>query len=92
MLAKHRRGQFSVCARHNDDEVLSCAIHGDQGSAVIEQDDLLRWDFKAPKPDDDDIRQRFAQKVGASGGSLSLRPAADGHGTVAALAVPAGRP
>ncbi|HEY0500412.1 MAG TPA: HAMP domain-containing sensor histidine kinase [Kutzneria sp.] len=32
------------------------------------------------------------QLVGASGGSLSLRPAADGHGTVAALAVPAGRP
>jgi two-component system OmpR family sensor kinase len=31
------------------------------------------------------------QLVGASGGSLSLRPAADGHGTVAALAVPAGR-
>ncbi|MEV6602870.1 HAMP domain-containing sensor histidine kinase [Kutzneria sp. NPDC051319] len=32
------------------------------------------------------------QLVGASGGSLSLRPADDGHGTVAALAVPAGRP
>lgn len=31
------------------------------------------------------------QLAGASGGSLSLRPAADGHGTVAALAVPAGR-
>ncbi|MBB5893835.1 sensor histidine kinase [Kutzneria kofuensis] len=32
------------------------------------------------------------QLVGASGGSLSLRPGVDGHGTVAALAVPAGRP
>lgn len=31
------------------------------------------------------------QLVGASGGSLSLRPADNGHGTVAALAVPAGR-
>jgi two-component system OmpR family sensor kinase len=31
------------------------------------------------------------QLVGASGGSLSLRPADDGHGTVAALAVPVGR-
>jgi UDP-N-acetyl-2-amino-2-deoxyglucuronate dehydrogenase len=45
------------------------AIHGDQGSALIEQDDLLRWEFKTPLPDDDAIRQRFAQKVGASGGS-----------------------
>jgi predicted dehydrogenase len=52
-------------------------IHGDQGSVVIEQDDLLRWDFKAAKPDDDAIRQRFAQKVGASGGSSN--PAAISH-------------
>jgi len=53
------------------------AIHGDQGSAVIEQDDLLRWDFKTPKPDDDAIRQRFAQKVSASGGSSN--PSAISH-------------
>lgn len=53
------------------------AIHGDQGSAVIEQDDLLRWDFKTPMPDDDAIRQRFAQKVGGSGGSSN--PAAISH-------------
>jgi len=52
-------------------------IHGDKGSAVIEQDDLLRWDFKDAKPDDDAIRQRFAQKVGASGGSSN--PAAISH-------------
>ncbi len=44
-------------------------VHGAQGSVVIEQDDLLRWEFKTPKADDDAIRQRFAQKVGASGGS-----------------------
>lgn len=53
------------------------AIHGDQGSAVIEQDDLLRWDFKTPKPEDDAIRTRFSQKVGASGGSSN--PAAISH-------------
>jgi UDP-N-acetyl-2-amino-2-deoxyglucuronate dehydrogenase len=52
-------------------------IHGDKGSAVIEQDDLLRWDFKDANPDDDAIRQRFAQKVGASGGSSN--PAAISH-------------
>ncbi len=53
------------------------AIHGDQGSALIEQDDLLRWEFKTPNADDDAIRQRFAQKVGASGGSSN--PAAISH-------------
>jgi UDP-N-acetyl-2-amino-2-deoxyglucuronate dehydrogenase len=52
-------------------------VHGDQGSAVIEQDDLLRWDFKTPLAADDAIRQRFAQKIGASGGSSN--PAAISH-------------
>ena len=53
------------------------AIHGDQGSAVIEQDDLLRWDFKTAQPGDDATRAHFAQKVGASGGSSN--PAAISH-------------
>ena len=53
------------------------SIHGDQGSAVIEQDDLLRWEFKNVKSDDDAIRQKFAQRVGASGGSSN--PAAISH-------------
>jgi predicted dehydrogenase len=52
-------------------------IHGDQGSVVIEQDDLLRWDFKNARPDDEAIRARFAQKLGASGGSSN--PAAISH-------------
>jgi len=45
------------------------AIHGDKGSAVIEQEDVLRWDFTPETADDADIRKRFAQKVGASGGA-----------------------
>ena len=53
------------------------AIHGDRGSAVVEQEDLLRWEFETPAADDDAIRQRFAQKVGASGGSSN--PAAISH-------------
>jgi predicted dehydrogenase len=53
------------------------AIHGDRGSAVIEQDDILRWDF-APETDSDRaVRERFAQKVGASGGASD--PAAISH-------------
>ncbi|MBX9677797.1 MAG: Gfo/Idh/MocA family oxidoreductase [Gemmataceae bacterium] len=52
-------------------------IHGDKGSVVIEQDDLLRWEFDSAASDDDSIRARFAQKVGASGGSSN--PASISH-------------
>jgi predicted dehydrogenase len=53
------------------------AIHGDRGSAVIEQEDVLRWDFAQPSPEDAQIKQRFAQKVGASGGASD--PSAISH-------------
>jgi predicted dehydrogenase len=53
------------------------AVHGDQGSVVVEQEDVLRWDFKKPLPEDEAICQRFAQRVGASGGSSN--PAAISH-------------
>lgn len=53
------------------------AIHGDKGSAVIEQDDLVRWQFTPETDEDRQIRERFAQKTGASGGSSD--PAAISH-------------
>jgi UDP-N-acetyl-2-amino-2-deoxyglucuronate dehydrogenase len=53
------------------------AIHGNKGSAEIEQDDLLRWQFDPELPEDEAIRRRFAQKVGASGGSSD--PSAISH-------------
>src|SRR5438067_1021222 len=53
------------------------AVHGDRGSVVIEQDDMLRWDFEPETPDDRAVKARFAQKVGASGGSSN--PAAISH-------------
>src|SRR5262249_50731139 len=53
------------------------ALHGDRGSAVIEQEDVLRWDFTPEAVDDAAIRQRFAQKVGASGGASN--PASISH-------------
>lgn len=53
------------------------AVHGNKGSVVIEQDDLLRWEFDPAGPDDESIRQRFAVKTGASGGSSN--PAAISH-------------
>lgn len=52
-------------------------IHGNQGSAVVEQEDLLRWEFAREQEADAAIRQRFVQKVGASGGSSN--PAAISH-------------
>jgi predicted dehydrogenase len=53
------------------------AIHGDRGTAVIEQDDVLRWELTPETAADRDIRQRFAQKTGASGGASN--PAAISH-------------
>jgi predicted dehydrogenase len=45
------------------------AIHGDKGTVVIEQEDVLRWDFTPETPEDAVVKARFAQKIGASGGS-----------------------
>ena len=53
------------------------AIHGDRGSAVIEQEDILQWTFTPEVPEDQKVRERFAQKVGASGGSSD--PSAISH-------------
>ena len=53
------------------------AVHGDRGTAVIEQEDVLRWEFAPETEEDRATRQRFAQKVGASGGSSN--PAAISH-------------
>jgi predicted dehydrogenase len=53
------------------------AVHGDKGTAVIEQDDLIRWEFNPEQAQDQEIKQRFAQKTGASGGSSN--PAAISH-------------
>ena len=53
------------------------AIHGNRGTAIIEQDDLLRWELNPETPEDKAIRQRFAQKVGASGGASD--PSAISH-------------
>jgi UDP-N-acetyl-2-amino-2-deoxyglucuronate dehydrogenase len=53
------------------------SIHGDHGTAVVEQEDILRWEFRPETAEDDAVRKRFAQKVGASGGASN--PAAISH-------------
>ncbi|MCA9040363.1 MAG: Gfo/Idh/MocA family oxidoreductase [Planctomycetaceae bacterium] len=44
-------------------------IHGTEGSVVVEQDDLLMWDFAQKDRKDASIRKKFAQKVGGTGGA-----------------------
>jgi predicted dehydrogenase len=53
------------------------AIHGDHGTAVIEQDDVLRWDLTPETEEDRQVRERFRQKSGASGGASN--PSAISH-------------
>ncbi len=56
------------------------AIHGDKGSAVIEQEDVLRWDFSPALPSDDEVKARFTAKVGASGGAADPKAISfEGH-------------
>jgi predicted dehydrogenase len=53
------------------------AVHGDRGTAVIEQEDVLRWEFTLETAEDRAVRERFAVKTGASGGASN--PAAISH-------------
>jgi UDP-N-acetyl-2-amino-2-deoxyglucuronate dehydrogenase len=56
------------------------AIHGDRGSAAIEQDDVMRWDFTPETETDKAVKARFASKVGASGGSADPKAIShEGH-------------
>src|SRR5574338_1140676 len=55
-------------------------IHGDKGSAVIEQEDVLKWDFEPATPEDEEVKRRFAAKVGASGGAADPKAIShEGH-------------
>lgn len=45
------------------------AIHGSAGSVVVEQEDVLVWEFATPNAEDDQVRRRFARAVKASGGA-----------------------
>jgi predicted dehydrogenase len=44
-------------------------IHGTQGSVIVEQDDILLWQFEKESPDDKAVQERFARKVGGTGGA-----------------------
>jgi predicted dehydrogenase len=53
------------------------AVHGDHGSVLIEQEDILRWNFVAETEEDRRIKARFARRAGVPGGASD--PAAISH-------------
>lgn len=44
-------------------------IHGSAGSAVVEQDDILVWQFAKEAAKDAKLREQFGRKSGATGGA-----------------------
>lgn len=44
-------------------------IHGDQGTAIIEQDSIIRWEFAQELPSDDAIREQLGAASAVSGGA-----------------------
>jgi predicted dehydrogenase len=53
------------------------AVHGNRGTVVIEQDDVMRWDIDPETAEDRALKRRFVKKTGGSGGSSD--PAAISH-------------
>ncbi|MBY0588958.1 Gfo/Idh/MocA family oxidoreductase [bacterium] len=45
------------------------AVHGDKGSAVIEQDSILTWEFAKPTAGDAKIREKLMKSSALSGGA-----------------------
>lgn len=52
-------------------------LHGSEGSAVIEEEDIVKWDFAKKKARDAAILERMANKTSGGGGAAD--PAAIGH-------------
>jgi predicted dehydrogenase len=52
-------------------------IHGTAGGAIMEEEDLVFWQFAQPQPEDEEIQRKMSQRVSGSGGAAD--PAAIGH-------------
>jgi predicted dehydrogenase len=52
-------------------------LHGSQGSAAMEEEDIVRWDFAQALPGDEDIRRQMQARHSTGGGASD--PAAIGH-------------
>ncbi len=70
-------GSIEATTASNPGMLKKIEIHGDAGSAVIEEEDIKHWQFANPLPEDDVLRQKFSC-VTSSGGGVS-NPAAIGH-------------
>ena len=52
-------------------------IHGSTGSAVMEEEDLIKWDFAKRRAQDAAVERKMASRVSGGGGAAD--PAAIGH-------------
>jgi predicted dehydrogenase len=52
-------------------------IHGSEGSAIMEEEDLVKWDFARRQRRDAAIERKMAERVSGGGGAAD--PAAIGH-------------
>jgi predicted dehydrogenase len=52
-------------------------LRGSTGSAVMEEEDVVAWDFAKPARSDAGVRKRMAQRISTAGGAGN--PAAIGH-------------
>ncbi len=52
-------------------------IHGSAGSAVMEEEDIIKWDFAEEQPADAEIKETMANQVSGGGGASD--PSAIGH-------------
>ena len=52
-------------------------IHGTAGSAMMEEEDIVKWDFAEEAPEDAAIKNKMSQQVSGAGGAAD--PAAIGH-------------
>jgi UDP-N-acetyl-2-amino-2-deoxyglucuronate dehydrogenase len=52
-------------------------IHGTAGSAVMEEEDLIKWDFARKRKRDEAVQRQMAQRLSGGGGAAD--PAAIGH-------------
>ena len=54
-------------------------VLGTEGSVVLEEETIIRWDFAKEEPEDEVIRQRFAAGAHAGGASDPMAISHDGH-------------
>ena len=52
-------------------------IHGSTGSAVMEEEDIIKWDFVVSREEDAEIREAMTNQLSGGGGAAD--PAAIGH-------------